>query len=136
MVLIIVMGGNMIVFFHGGVSLLTGIAHCVDLLAIRPISAPYCIGNGGCYLATVHYCLEWSYHIHRENAAYIQSIARAFEFCVLRMRICVSAIADCVNSNSRAREVRNVLRARKKGGLLSRLAIQNGLAASCYGTSF
>ena len=27
MVLIIVMGGNVIVFFHGGVSLLTGIAH-------------------------------------------------------------------------------------------------------------
>ena len=29
MVLIIVMGGNVIVFFHGGVSLLTGIAHSV-----------------------------------------------------------------------------------------------------------
>ena len=28
MVLIIVMGGNVIVFFHGGVSLLTGIAQC------------------------------------------------------------------------------------------------------------
>ena len=27
MVLIIVMGGNVIVFFHGGVSLFTGIAH-------------------------------------------------------------------------------------------------------------
>ena len=66
----------------------------------------------------------------------LQSIARAFEFCVLRMRICMSTITDCVNSNSRAREVRNVLRARKKGGLLSRHAIQNGLAASCYGISF
>ena len=30
MVLIIVMGGNVIVFFHGGVSLLTGIAHFDD----------------------------------------------------------------------------------------------------------
>ena len=30
MVLIIVMGGNVIVFFHGGVSLLTGIAHSND----------------------------------------------------------------------------------------------------------
>ena len=30
MVLIIVMGGNVIVFFHGGVSLLTGIAQCYN----------------------------------------------------------------------------------------------------------
>ena len=32
MVLIIVMGGNVIVFFHGGVSLLTGIAQYIILL--------------------------------------------------------------------------------------------------------
>ena len=35
MVLIIVMGGNVIVFFHGGVSLLTGIAHSPNFGKIR-----------------------------------------------------------------------------------------------------
>ena len=40
MVLIIVMGGNVIVFFHGGVSLLTGIAHCMTIAFIHFVALP------------------------------------------------------------------------------------------------
>ena len=98
MILIIVMGGNVIVFFHGGVSLLTGIAHLLHLVGLRCLQLGHSLRGGISIIRTRSTGTVQSQCIHaghivygrcRCTCTYESMLERMW---VWRMRICHACV--------------------------------------------